>query len=198
MLDYLCTGAVVEVCILDIVMPEMSGIELAQELRKNSFSGEIVFFSTSKEYGPEIYRVKAFDYLLKPPTPNSVREMLDNIENSRMNTDTNGIMAKTKSVVRFLRFRDIAYAEVINHKIYYRLTNGDSVEVSATFGEVAPELLRDERFVQCHNSYIVNMDSILYVTGRDISMRNGVKIPISKSYNGVKSILYQRKFGGKK
>lgn len=196
-LDYLKTGAVADICILDIVMPDMNGIELARELRDNGFTGVIVFLSTSKDYGPETYRVKAFDYLLKPPTPDAVRDMLASIENVHRSVDTDGIMAKTKGIARFLPFREISYAEVINHKVYYRLANGESVEVTAAFGEIAPELLRDKRFVQCHNSYIVNMDGISSITGREISMRNGAKIPISKSYSEVKKKYLQWvAFGG--
>ena len=73
-LSYIKTGAKVDVCFLDIVMPEMSGIELARQIRKMETdkgmkAHAIVFLTTSNEFASESFEVKAFTYLLKPPAP---------------------------------------------------------------------------------------------------------------------------------
>ncbi len=56
-LRYIEDGGFADVCILDIIMPEMTGIELAGRLRRTGWDGPIVFLSTSKEFGPETYQV---------------------------------------------------------------------------------------------------------------------------------------------
>lgn len=195
-LSFLRSGKMIDVCFLDIIMPEMNGIDLAKEMRKDAFKGEIVFLSTSKDYGPETYWVKAFGYLLKPPTPNSVREVLDHLEKARLSSDTDGIMVKTKSAARFLMFRDISYVEVINHKVYYRLTDGESVEVAATLQEIAPQLFRDKRFAGCHNSYIVSLNDVSSIIGREVVMQSGVRLPLSKSYSDLKKKFLDWRLGG--
>jgi CheY-like chemotaxis protein len=42
-LEHVRAGGAVDACILDIVMPEMSGIELAKSLRNSGYGGEIIF-----------------------------------------------------------------------------------------------------------------------------------------------------------
>lgn len=195
-LSFIRSGKIIDVCFLDIIMPDMNGIELAKILRKDGFKGEIIFLSTSKDYGPETYSVEAFGYLLKPPTPNSVRDILEKIETSRKNKDSDGVMVKTRGATRFLLFRDISYVEVINHKVYYRLTDGESLEVTAALQEIAPQLLRDKRFAICHSSYIVNISNISSIAGREITMRNGMIIPLSKTYLELKRKFLDWGLGG--
>jgi DNA-binding LytR/AlgR family response regulator len=87
-LNHAATGAEIDVCILDIIMPKMDGIKLAKELRSGGFRGEIVFLSSSREFAPESYEVKAFSYLLKPPTCESVNSILEQLEHARQNADS--------------------------------------------------------------------------------------------------------------
>ena len=185
-LAYVRAGAPVDVCILDIVMEEMGGIELARLLREDGFCGEIVFLSVSDRYGPQTYGVKAFYYLLKPTTAESVGRVLDEISAAREKADTGGIALKAYGTARVIPFREIAVAEVVRNHVIFRLETGESVQVRAVFSEIAPKLLCDGRFIQCHRSYIVNMDAIASMTSREAVTRRGVRVPVSKSYSDVK------------
>lgn len=186
------SGAVVDCCFLDIVMPEMSGVALAEALRKDGFKGELVFLSTSREYGPESYAVKAFGYLLKPPTREAVRDVLSDIENTRLSGKRGGIFVKSSSVTKFILFSDISHVEVIGRYVYFRLINETEIESHATFAEIAPRLLIDARFGRCHRSFIINMDYIEAVAGNEITMRDGAKVPITRSYSAIKEELLRR------
>ena len=194
-LDFIHTGAVIDVCFLDIVMPEMSGVTLARHLRKDGWTGDIVFLSTSREYGPESYEVKAFSYLLKPLTPVSVNDVLAKLEHARSTADTIGITVKTSSAARVILYRNISYVEVIRHKVYFRMTDGNEVELYAVFSDVARELLSDPRFVQCHRSYIVNMRDIEKVSEREIVTHGGARIPIARNYRETRNRFYKWMFG---
>jgi DNA-binding LytR/AlgR family response regulator len=119
--------------------------------------------------------VNAFSYLLKPPSIEALRELMRKLEDAKAKADTDGIHVKASKVSRHLMFRDISHVEVIKHYVYFRLTDGSEVEVYATLGDVAPQLLRDKRFAQSHRSYIVNMDDI-----------SAIGDPNSKSYPDVK------------
>ena len=52
--------------LLDIIMPHMSGIELAKKIRERGERSKLLFLTTSREYGIEAIGVKASGYLLKP------------------------------------------------------------------------------------------------------------------------------------
>ncbi len=64
-LEHIKAGRKADICILDIIMPDMSGIELAREIRACGYRGEIVFLSWSNDFGSESYEVGAFYYLVK-------------------------------------------------------------------------------------------------------------------------------------
>lgn len=195
-LDYIHTGAAVDVCFFDIIIPEMSGVKLAEQLRADGYTGEIIFLSTSNDYAAQSYNVKAFYYLLKPPTVESVRSVLNELENLRKKSDRAGIIVNVSNVAQSLLFRDISHVEVINHYVYFHLTNGREIGLYATFGEITAQLLSDRRFVQCHRSFLVNMDEVAAAAEREFTMRCGKKIPISRNYPGVKQKYMQRIFGG--
>lgn len=196
-LDYVRSGVVIDICFLDIIMPEMSGVELAGELRAAGFTGEIVFLTTSNEYAEESYNVNAFGYLIKPPRPEAVRNILSKLETTKTKGDTDGILLKVSKVARNILFREISHVEVIKHYVYFRLTDGEEIEIYATFGEIAEQLLRDRRFAQCHRSYIVNMSDIAAVDEREIVMRGGKKLPYSKSYSDIKKRFTKWIVGGR-
>lgn len=185
-LDYVRSGVFIDVCFLDIVMPELNGVALAEELRSAGYVGEIVFLTTSNEYASESYNVKAFSYLLKPPNPVNVRGILQGLEDAKKRNDSEGILIKVSKVARLIPFRDISHVEVIKHCVYFRLTNGDEIEIYSTLGEIASQLLSDARFVQCHRSYIVNMSEIASIDDREIAMHGGKKLPVSESYSDTR------------
>ena len=185
-LDYLHSGTVIDICFLDIIMPGISGIALAEEMRTSGYSGEIVFLSSSREYGPETYTVKAFSYLIKPLIPEAVREILKKLENKKKEADVHSILIKVSKTMRNVLYQEISHIEVMNHYVYFRLTDGEEIEIYATFHDIAEQLLSDSRFVQCHRSYIVNMDDIDRIDGRVITMRNGKRIPHSRNYPDIK------------
>ncbi|MDE7272120.1 MAG: response regulator, partial [Lachnospiraceae bacterium] len=55
-----------DIIFLDIKMPEISGMELAKEMRKQGKQSLIVFITSAREYVFEAFDVEAFQYLLKP------------------------------------------------------------------------------------------------------------------------------------
>ncbi|MCL2604490.1 MAG: LytTR family DNA-binding domain-containing protein [Defluviitaleaceae bacterium] len=190
-LEHIRSGAPVDVCFLDIVMPEMSGVELAEALRAEKYPGEIVFLTTSNEYAAESYQVKAFSYLIKPPDSDGVYKILSELEQAKKDDDTVGIIVKTAGSKRLVLFRDISHVEVMGNNIHFRLTDGTELVTRATFAETALALLADKRFIQCHRSYIVNISDINRVQGsEDFITQNGARVPISRNYpNAVKQYI---------
>jgi len=191
-LSHIKRGARVDVCFLGIIMLEMNGIELARKIRKMEIdkkaeAREIVFVSDSNEYAVESFEVKAFSYLLKPPEPARVRNVLQEITNIKKAKDIAGITISTKSMTRFLYFRDISFIEVINYKVYFHLIDGSVTTVNSTLGALLPKILEDKRFGQCHRSFVVNMNAAKIIQDNIVTMHSGEKIPISRRYAGFRN-----------
>lgn len=63
-----------DVLFLDVQMPGPTGIAVAEELRREVGAPQVVFATAFDEWAVEAFRLKAFDYLLKPFDPERVRE----------------------------------------------------------------------------------------------------------------------------
>lgn len=55
-----------EIAFLDVEMPGMTGLVLADKLRKKGYKGKIVFVSAYDHYSIKAIKAEAFDYILKP------------------------------------------------------------------------------------------------------------------------------------
>lgn len=194
-LNFISSGAVADLCFLDIVMPEMTGLALAAALRQRGYTGQIVFLSTSREYGPESYSVDAFSYLLKPPTLGQVKALLHKFQQMKNNADQAEITVKTGRITKVILCRNISYIEVIKHTVYFHMTDGSEVCVNATFSETAKMLLTDPRFIQCHRSYVVNMQDVAEISEKEILTRRGKRISIPRTYRSTRTKFYRWKFG---
>ncbi|PYE48814.1 response regulator [Paenibacillus barcinonensis] len=64
---------------LDIEMPGMSGIELAEQLGADNIAAEIVFITAYNHYAAQAFDVSAIDYLLKPIRPERIRKAVDKL-----------------------------------------------------------------------------------------------------------------------
>lgn len=61
-----------DIVFLDVEMPRLSGLELAQKLNERWGGTRIVFTTAYKEYALDAFRVFAFDYILKPVMPSAI------------------------------------------------------------------------------------------------------------------------------
>ena len=55
-----------DLIILDVIMPLLSGIDAARELRNTHQTVPIIFLTSSREFAVDSYEVKALNYLIKP------------------------------------------------------------------------------------------------------------------------------------
>jgi len=193
-LDYFRSGANIDACFLDIIMPKMNGVQFAEKLRENNFANDIVFITTSNDFASQSYQVQAFDYLLKPLTCEKVNHIMGKLKKSQDNADKSALSITTQGVSKFIPFSDISHVEVINHTVYIKLLNKSIIKVYVAFGKIEEQLLVDSRFAKCHRSYIVNISEIRAMGNNELTMKNGSKIPISRSYLQVKDKIVKWMF----
>ena len=207
LLEYIKTGARIDVCFLDIIMPEMNGIELAKNMRDANFKGKIVFLTSSNDYGVESYQVKAYFYLLKPVSKEDIKRLLDEIkyappaDNSlkrQSQLKQGGIKVETRNMTRLITFNEISYVEVINKNVFFRLLDGSDIVIFASLSELMPQLIADGRFAQCHRSFVVNMDAIMQISGKEIFLQCGRKTFISRGYKEFSNQYLKHIFDGEK
>ncbi len=91
--------AEVDVAFLDIVMPGMTGIELARRLPGNPL---VVFVTGYDGYAEQAFRVNAVDFLRKPVAPAQLEETLDRLEGRLADPTRPGAREMGDLVARYL------------------------------------------------------------------------------------------------
>ncbi|WP_240794285.1 LytTR family DNA-binding domain-containing protein [Bacillus sp. BHET2] len=70
-----------DVLFLDIEMPGMSGVDLAEALQKMKRKPEVVFATAYPDYALKAFRVEAVDYLLKPFEEGQLAQTMERLKN---------------------------------------------------------------------------------------------------------------------
>ncbi|GGG78358.1 response regulator [Paenibacillus radicis (ex Gao et al. 2016)] len=70
----------VDALLLDIEMPRMTGLQLAQSLVESGIDVPVIFTTAHQQYAVQAFRVQALDYLLKPMTPNTVKQLDERLQ----------------------------------------------------------------------------------------------------------------------
>ncbi|WP_276355739.1 response regulator [Cohnella caldifontis] len=68
-----------DVLFLDIEMPELSGLEIAERVYADKLDMEVVFITAYNQYALDAFRVNALDYLLKPVMEEDLQRSLERV-----------------------------------------------------------------------------------------------------------------------
>ena len=69
-----------DVAFLDIEMPEMSGLELAEKMMESGSDIEVVFVTAYDKYALEAFRVNAVNYILKPLSSGDIAQTITRLK----------------------------------------------------------------------------------------------------------------------
>ena len=196
-LDYLENGNSVDIAVLDIMMPGISGIELARKFRELQYSGYIIFLTSSNDFAAQSYSVGAFDYLLKPAAMPAIKNLMDRLLDNYLKSDSEGLNLKVKTEIVRLKFRELEFVEVRDHNLYFHLSGAKTVKAYAQLKEYSSAILADARMIRANNSFILNIDYIKSFEDQAVFMQSGTRISVTGSFKDFKSTCYERMFGEK-
>lgn len=173
---------------LSIDMAEIDGIALAQHIRTLDLEALIIFVSNDQHRMPEVFKVQAFDYLLKPISQPNLLETMDRAKNH-----FNAIHAyfefsfNRKLVV--LTMNEIVYIAK-SGRIAYIHTTEKIYKTYLTMAEIIDKLNKD-LFTRIHGSYVVNLTYIVEITKNevfvkqfkdDIPQESNIPLPMSRTF----------------
>lgn len=170
-----------DIYILDILMPDISGIELGIELRRLDLNGQIIYLTSSEDHALDAFKTKAFNYILKPIDSQELFSTLDEVTSLLLSQAQKSLIVKTREGDVRLAFNNLLYANMNKRMVAYHLLDGKTIESSTirtTFSEAVQELLQDSRFVLSGASTMVNLHYIIMVEKESILFQNGFQLYI--------------------
>jgi len=178
-----------DVAFLDISMPAMSGIELADtilSLKNNIF---VVFQTAYEEYALEAYKAGGLAYLLKPVNTDELQKVMTKvIEYSKQSLDSKKIVGKRGDKLYLIDIDDIYYIKADLDEVIIKIKETD-VYVRRKIGDLET-LLSGKNFFRVHRSYIVNVDKIK-------SMKSVEQSKLQISFDSISDIVTSSKDGAK-
>lgn len=167
-----------DIAILDVELPDISGLKLGEYLRSNNPHIILIYLTAHKKYLDDALNLNAVRFFEKPIDASrfyrGLKKAIERIDNTTIK-----FALKDKGTTDVVNAKDILYVEIENRKskvvtIYKTYHSAEHI----SFWE---NKLQDSVFVVPHKSYIVNLNYITSYQRSSLTINNTFVIPIAKS-----------------
>lgn len=171
------------VYLLDLVLEGeiMTGLDVCRSIREHDPNSYIIYVSAYAEYAMDCLQSHAFDFVLKPYTPERLQgALLDVIQDITSRKPDVPLTATAGSLTRVLDQRSILYLHIQREYVTAHLTNGQF-----TWRESMTHLmdrLHSDWFIRIHKSYTVNRLHLASVDSHTLeaTLHSGEILPVSR------------------
>ncbi len=175
---------------LDISMPNITGLELADSIIQLEPKTFIIFQTAYSEFALEAYKSGGMGYLIKPIESNDIKNILEKVRNFKnsLNEESKKILGKRGDKLYLIDISDIYYIKADLDEVIVKIKETDAY-VRRKIGDLET-LLNGKNFFRVHRSYIVNVDKIK-------SMKSVEQSKLQISFEGIAEIITSSKEGAK-
>lgn len=168
-----------DILILDIDMPKISGLELAERLRVENQNLIMIFLSAHEEFVFKAIEFQPFRYIrkirLEIEMPIAIQAAVNVLEIS----SDKQIILYTENGEKAIMISEIMYLEAEKHKTFVYLKNGNSILSSKSIAEMQ-ELINKKSFIMIHRSCIVNTDYVKNMQNCMLILKNDEQLLVSR------------------
>lgn len=167
---------------LDVEMPDMSGLELAQKIRMlPDRKVKIVFISNYPKYMQDSFNVQAFHYLKKPVSYEQFKNIMKRLINELAEDTFSRLLITDGEISELIDYSDILYFETIkNERNRLRLVLRHCERIIRGTLSEYESILKDKAFFSPHRSYLVNLRHVHYIKKDCIALDNEISLPLSR------------------
>ncbi len=177
----------VDLIILDIQMPDLTGVEFIRTLHNPP---KIIFTTAFEKYAVEGFKLNAIDYLLKPfsyqeflTAVQKTKKQIDLEQAAIPSLDVNNqfLFLKSEYKIRRINFSEILYIEGLKDYVKVCLEKEEKPILSINSIKLLEQKLPPDRFMRVHRSFIVNLEKIDLIE-RSRIVFGKTYIPVSDQY----------------
>ncbi|MEE9447095.1 MAG: LytTR family DNA-binding domain-containing protein [Arenicellales bacterium] len=160
-----CNDYAPDLVFLDIRMPGMSGMEVAQHLTAYDKPPAVVFTTAYNEFALEAFDANAIDYLLKPIRRERLQQALtklrpfsaETVAQLPIDEPRNNFALTEKGKIRLVPLEEVIYFRADNKFVRLRTLDGDHV-ISEVLNSLEEEL--GDKFIRVHRNSLVSKSHI--------------------------------------
>lgn len=163
---------------MDICMEPIDGIEVGKELRRRFPKTEmrITYVSTFKEYAMSLFKIRPFDFLLKPIKEQEVRGLLGELSDI-LHEDHQFFQYKHNHIYYKIPYYKILYFYSEQKRIHV-VTREEDKTFWGKLDEVNEQT--NHYFLQIHKSYLINCSYVKRYQYDQVIMENNVCLNITR------------------
>lgn len=173
----------IDLLLLDIEMPDITGVELLKSLKKKP---KVIFTTAYEEYALQGYELNIIDYLVKPirferflQAINKAYHLHQLQQNEIANQEEGHIMISVEYKNIKVNYKDIYYIE--GFKDYVKIYTTKDVFLTRLNLKGIAAKLPPNKFIRVHRSYIVSNDKITSFQKGKVFL-NKIAIPVGITY----------------
>lgn len=159
---------------LDIRMPEISGLQLAEKVRNHVPRTKIIYVTAYEKYALEALRQNAFDYLLKPVIKSEliriVDKLLSELPEKTSVLNNQHLMVNGLDGTHHLAYNDIIFLEADGTYTSLVLKTGKKILSTINLGKIATEL-PVKQFIRISRKHLVNREYTTFYHSKDKFIR---------------------------
>lgn len=183
----------VDIMLLDIQMPDLTGLELVRSLDKKP---AVIFTTAYSEYAVDAFNLAVSDYLLKPfDFPRffqAINKAIGNVKPEEgggealppdtVSRSNDFITVKADYKLYKINYDDLLFIEGQHEYVTFHTTQR---RITALFAlKDLEEILPKDMFVRVHKSYIVSFKHVQDLDKSDVTVA-GNKVPVGASYRDL-------------
>ena len=184
--------SLLDILLLDIHMPGLSGVDVAKEVRKVGYNGVIIFVTGSEEHYKDAFDVGALHYITKGESISRFQEIfLKAIDQSKENRNKEIVLFGWGELIK-LKVKNIEYFEIRN-KILYVFCDNTEYRIQGSLDGIERQLI-NSGFQRIHRSCLISLQHLKNISFQQVVMTNGTILPVGrKYYNGLKEAVNKLK-----
>lgn len=167
---------------LDVQMDPPDGLETAKALRRRGDGCLVVFLTVLRERVFDAFEVRAFDYLVKPASPERLRRTLERALEDLDRRRARTLLVQRGNAREVVPLDEIVYCEVMGRKVYLHREDGGVLDYYDKLADLERRL--GSGFFRCHRSYLVNLDHVRGCGGGQVRLSGGEAVPVSRLREG--------------
>lgn len=183
-----------DIVMIDILMPHMNGIEVAQRLRQQDKTALVMFITATPDFAIRGYEVSAVDYVLKPLSyETDFRYKFDRVVQRALQLRQRRLELVLKDENgQFIRLDadELCYVVKDRDNAIYHTVQGDFSQ-RTSIAKVRQSLEGAETFALVNSGCLVNLAFVHKVQGTLVEMTDGARLVLSR---GKKKDFYETFF----
>lgn len=180
----------IQLMVLDVEMPEISGIDIARAVKKLGKKCIVIFLTSHNDYAVDGYELGVFRFIPKDRIDELLEKaLMDAAEKIKFEFRKTFLIQHQDSVEK-IYYDDINYVTKDGKNSVIHLVNKQTLQVRKSLSDVLDELNSPE-FLFIDRGCITNINNVWKVDKKDWICANGIRLPMS---GATRAVIKQKLF----